>query len=77
MVKQKKTLINLGTNEWKGALSKLTRGYLIGAHDDMFSGGGYCAEKEERVLPRGILRVPSFVEEDPVFFSNRELLRWV
>jgi hypothetical protein len=31
-------------------------GYLIGAHKDMFSGGGYCAEKEERVLPRGILR---------------------
>jgi hypothetical protein len=77
MVKQKKTLINLGTNEWKGTLSRLTHGYLIGAHDDTFSSRGYYAEKEERVLPRGILRVPSFVEEDPVLFCNWELLRWV
>jgi hypothetical protein len=38
----------------------------------MFSGGGYCADKEERVLPRGILRVPSFVEEDLVLFCTRE-----
>jgi hypothetical protein len=72
MVKQRKTLINLRTNEWKGALSMLMRGYLIGAHEDMFSGGGYCAEKGERVLPRGILRVPSFVEGDLVLFRTWE-----
>jgi hypothetical protein len=61
MVKQKKTSINLRTNEWKGALSRPTRGYLIGAHYDTFSGGDYCAEKGERVLPRGIFGVPSFI----------------
>ena len=77
MVKQKKTLINLRTNEWKGALSRPTRGYLIGAHDDTFSGGGYCAEKGERVLPRGIFGVPSFLEEDPALFCTQELLRWI
>jgi hypothetical protein len=52
MVKQKKTLINLRTNEWKGVLSRPTCGYLIGAHNYMFSSRGYCAEKGERVLPR-------------------------
>jgi hypothetical protein len=72
MMKQKKTLINLRTNEWKGALSGPKRGYLIGAQEDTFSGGGYCAEKGERVLPRGILRVLSFVEEDPILFCTRE-----
>jgi hypothetical protein len=72
MMKRKKTLINLRTNEWKGVLSRPTRGYLIGAQEDTFSGGGYCADKEERVLPRGILRVPSFVEEDLVLFCTRE-----
>jgi hypothetical protein len=49
----------------------------IGAHNDMFSGGGYCAEKGERVLPRGIFRVPSFVEEDLALFCTRELLQWI
>lgn len=77
MVKQKKTLINLRTNEWKGALSRPTRGYLMGAHYDTFSGGSYCAEKEERVLPRGIFGVPSFLEEDPALFCTRKILRWI
>jgi hypothetical protein len=72
MVKQKKTLINLRTNEWKGALSRPTHRYLIGAQEDTFSGRCYWAEKGERVLPRGILRVLPFVEEDPVLFSTRE-----
>jgi hypothetical protein len=72
MVKQKKILINLRTNEWKGAPSRPTHGYLIGTQEDMFSGGGYCTDKGERVLPRGILRVLSFVEEDPVLLCTRE-----